>query len=72
MHDEYVTRALSYANDAITATIRRNNIFTFANRTDGKKRDKHTNHDQKQNMVLVTKLFLSLQSRTDADMEDFF
>jgi hypothetical protein len=46
--------------------------FTFANRLDRKRKGKNDNSTQKQNMTLITQLFLSLQSRPDADMMDFF
>ncbi|KAL8593865.1 hypothetical protein ACOMHN_018077 [Nucella lapillus] len=48
-------------------------MLTFANRPDpNKKKGTKDSGVQRQNMMLITQLFLSLQSRPDADMTDFF
>ena len=72
LHTAYVTKRLEKASVPISDTISRNNMFTFANRLDRKRKGKKYNCTQKQNMTLITQLFLSLQSRLDADMMDFF
>ena len=61
-----------FSTNIISDTIKRNNMFTFANRHDPKRKGKKDNCTPKQNMTLITQLFLSLQSRSDADMIDFF
>ena len=53
-------------------TILCNKILTFANRPDVSMKGNKAGGLQKKNMTLVTQLFLSLQSRPDADMEEFF
>ena len=75
LHAAYVTERLEKASVPISDTIMftfANNMFTFANRPDPKRKGKKDNCTQKQNMTLITQLFLSLQSRRDADMMDFF
>ena len=53
-------------------TIKRNKILTFGNRPDLTKKGNKTSGVQKKNMTLITQLFLSVQSRPDADMAEFF
>ncbi|KAG1663357.1 Regulator of G-protein signaling 7 [Nymphon striatum] len=60
------------ASSPISDIISRNNMLTFANRPDPKIKGKNDRGVQKHNMTLVTQLFLSLQSRLNADMTDFF
>jgi hypothetical protein len=72
LHTAYVTERLEKASVPISDSVNRNNMFTFANRLDPKRKGKKDNCTQKQNMTLITQLFLSFQSRPDADMMDFF
>ena len=71
LHTEYTTQRLDNPLIPVSDTIPRQNIFTFASRPDLKKKPQNIGV-QRQNMTLVTQLFLSLQSRPDADMRDFF
>ena len=71
LHAEYTTQRLDNPLIPVSDTIPRQNIFTFASRPDLKKKTQNVGV-QRQNMTLVTQLFLSLQSRPDADMRDFF
>ena len=71
LHAEYTTQRLDNPLIPVSDTIPRQNIFTFASRPDLKKKNQNVGV-QRQNMTLVTQLFLSLQSRPDADMRDFF
>ena len=72
LHAAYVKERLENASVPISDTITRNNMLTFANRPDPKKKGRKDSGVQRHNMTLVTQLFLSLQSRPDADMMDFF
>ena len=56
----------------VSNTIRRNTILTFGNRPDLSKKGNKTSGVQKKNKTLITQLFLSVQSRPNADMADFF
>ena len=53
-------------------TIQRNEILTFSFLPDLSKKGNKTSGVQKKNMTLMTKLFLSVQSRPDADVAEFF
>ena len=68
---ETTTQRLDNPLIPVSDTIPRQNIFTFASQPDLKKKTQNVGV-QRQNMTLVTQLFLSLQSRPDADMRDFF
>lgn len=70
LHQKYVSERLEKVTVPVSDTIKRNNKLTFANRPDTKKQN--VKGVQRQNMLLITQLFLSLQSRPDANMEDFF
>ena len=72
LHAVSVAERLENVSVPISDTIKRNNMFTFANRHDPKRKGKKDNCKPNQNMTLITQLFLSLQSRPDADMMDFF
>lgn len=72
LHAQYVAQTLDNVTQPVSNTIRRNKILTFANRPDLTKKGNKTSGVQKKNMTLITQLFLSLQSRPDADMADFF
>ena len=56
----------------VSNTIQRNKILTFSNLPDLSKKGNKTSCVQKKNMTPMTQLFLSVQSRPDADMTDFF
>jgi hypothetical protein len=71
LHAESVTERFEKVSVPISDIIKRNNMFTFANRHDTKRKGKKDNCTPKQNMTLITQHFLSLQSRPDADMMDF-
>ena len=72
LHAAYVTERLENASVPLSATITRNNMLTFANRPDPKKKGRKDSGIQRHNMTLITQLFLSLQSRPNADMTDLF
>ncbi|KAL8599464.1 hypothetical protein ACOMHN_029279 [Nucella lapillus] len=71
LHAKFVTQTLEQSTLPITSTLKRQNVLTFANRPDSKKKG-GTSGSAQRNSSLITKLFLSLQSRPDADMEEFF
>ena len=56
----------------VSNTIQRNKILTFSNLPDLSKKGNKTSGVQKKNMTLMTQIFLSVQSRHDADMAEFF
>ena len=56
----------------VSNTIQRNKILTFSNLPDLSKKGNKTGGVQKKNMTLMAQLFLSVQSRPDADMAAFF
>ena len=70
-HKEYVNTRLDKVTVPMSDTIKRNNMFTFANRLDPRKKESKVGI-LKHNTMLITQLFLSLQSRPDADMLEFF
>ncbi|KAL8582187.1 hypothetical protein ACOMHN_004106 [Nucella lapillus] len=70
LHAKFVTQTLEQSTLPITSTLKRQNVLTFANRPDSKKKG-GTSGSAQRNSSLITKLFLSLQSRPDADMEEF-
>ena len=63
---------LEKASVPLSDTIKRYNRRTPASRPDPKTKGRKLSGLQKQDMTLVTQLFLSLQSRPDADIRDFF
>jgi len=71
LHKEYVNTRLDKVTVPLSDTIKRNNMFTFANRLDPRKKESKVGI-LKHNIMLITQLFLSLQSRPDADMLEFF
>ena len=71
LHKEYVNTRLDKVTVPMSDTIKRNNMFTFANRLDPRKKESKVGI-LKHNTMLITQLFLSLQSRPDADMLEFF
>ena len=72
LHDTYVQNRISKASVAISDTIKRNGVYTFANRPDTRSKHAEKISVMKKDAALVTQLFLSLQSRPDADILDFF
>ena len=71
-HEEYVQQRLIEKTVPISDTIRRKNLWTFDNRPSENKKGSSKLSNVKHNSNLVTKLFLSLQSRPESNMEDFF
>jgi hypothetical protein len=71
LHAKFVTQTLEQDSLPITNTLKRQNVLTFANRPVTAKKG-GTSGSAQRNSTLITKLFLSLQSRPDADMQDFF
>ena len=72
LHAAYVRERLEDPYVPISDTIKRNNLLTFANRPELRKKSRKDVGVQRHNMILVTQLFLSLQPRPDANMADFF
>ena len=71
LHGQYVSHTIEQATWPITNTLKRQNVFTFTNRPVNARTGSKAGSAQR-NSSLITKLFLSLQSRPDADMEEFF
>ena len=71
LHEKFVTQILEQATLPITYTLKRQKVLTFANRPVINNKGTKSGSTQR-NSSLITKLFLSLQSRPDADMEEFF
>ena len=70
IHLEYVDTRLTNTTVPVSHTIKRNRFFTFSNRPDTRKKG------EKDGMLIqitfITQLFISLQSRPEADMVDLF
>ena len=73
-HAAYVRERLEDSSVPISDIIKRNNMLTFANRPELRKKSRKDVGVQRHNMILVTQLFLSvsLLPRPDANMADFF
>ncbi|MES9882214.1 MAG: hypothetical protein ABW185_15180 [Sedimenticola sp.] len=71
-HQQYVSTRIVNANIAITDTLKRLGIYTFANQPDHSSPKNNKMGTMRRNTTLITQLFLSLQSRPDADISDFF
>ena len=71
LHEDYVNKRLDKVTVPLSDTIKRNNKLTFANRPDPHKKESKVGI-LKQNTMLITQLFLSLKSRPDSDMAEFF
>ena len=71
LHKEYVDTRVDKVTVPLSDTIKRNNMFTFANRLDPRKKKSKVGI-LKHNTMLITQLSFSLQSRPDADMLEFF
>ena len=72
LHAAYVRERLEDSSVPLSDIIKRNNILTFANRPELREKSRKDVGVQRHNMILITQLFLSLQSRPDANMADFF
>ena len=72
LHAACVRERLEDSSVPISDIIKRNNMLTFANRPELRKKSRKDVGVQRHNMILITQLFLSLQSRPDANMADFF
>jgi len=73
MYDEFVKDRIEQATKPLSDIIPRVKMYTFSNQPPADLRkgvNKVTSY--KANTALVTKLFLSLKARPDADIEDFF
>ena len=71
LHSEYVDTRLTNATVPVFRTIKRNRLFTFSNPPDTRMKAEKVRM-LKQNTILITQRFISLQSRPEADMVDFF
>jgi len=71
LHAEFVSHTIEQVTSPITNTLKRQEVLTFANRPVHIKKGTKSGSAQRKSS-LITKLFLSLQSRPDADMEEFF
>ena len=73
MFTEFVTERIENASKPLSDIIKRTNLYTFSNRppVDLKKGSDKLG-SAKANTALVTKLFMSLQARPDADIDEFF
>jgi len=70
---EFVASRIEKATKPLSGVIQRSNLFTFTNRppTDLKKGTNKLG-SSKANTALITKMFMSLQARPNADADDFF
>ena len=71
LHAEFVSHTNEQVTSPITNTLKRQEVLTFASRPVHTKKGTKSGSSQR-NSSLITKPFLSLQSRPDADMEEFF
>lgn len=71
LHGKFMSQTIEQATLPITNTLKRQKVLTFANRPVDTKKGSKLGSAQR-NSSLITKLFLSLQSRPDADMQEFF
>ena len=71
LHANFVKQTLQQTPLPVTNTLKPKKILTFANRP-GITKKGGTSAGAHKNSSLITKLFLSLQSRPDADIEEFF
>ena len=69
---QYVAHTINQVTMPVSNTIQRNKILTFSNLPDQSKKGNKTSGVQKKNMTLMTQLLLSVQSRPDEDMAEFF
>ena len=73
MHEVLVIKRLMKCSAPYSDTIHRNSFYTFSNRPDVKSSKPDKYKALKQSTVLVTQMFLSLQSRPNPDenIKDF-
>ena len=71
LHAEFVSHTIEQVTSPITNTLKRQEVLTFANPFVHTKNGTKSGSAQRKSS-LITKLFLSLQSRPDADTEEFF
>ena len=71
LHDAFLNDRLTNGRVAITDTIKRSGLQTFARRTDDTK-NRSKVFALKKDISLVSTLFLSLQSRPDFNLDNFF
>ena len=71
LHETFVLARLRNGSVSITDTITRVSLPTFAKRPQHKSKDNKV-YSLKRDDYLVSHLFLSLQSRPDFDLDDFF
>ena len=71
LHAEFVSHTIEQVTSPITNTLKRQEVLTFANPLVHTKNGTKSGSAQRKSS-LITKLFLSLQSRPDADTEEFF
>ena len=73
MYAEFVSERLEKGSKPLSDVIPRGKVYTFSNRPPvDLKKSTNKLGSAKANTALITKLFLSLQARPDADMDDFF
>ena len=73
MFKEFVSNRIEKASKPLSDVIKRANLFTFANRPPADlKKGADKLGSAKSNAALVAKLFISLQARPDADIDEFF
>jgi hypothetical protein len=73
IYEEFLPDRIESAITPLTAVMKKPNVYTFANRPPVKLSKKNSvASTEKANTVLVTKMFMSLQSRPEADINDFF
>ena len=70
LHLEYLDTRLTNTTVPVSHTIKRNSLFTFSNRPNTRK--KGEKDGMLKQITLNSQLFISLQSRPEADMVDFF
>ena len=71
LHAKFVSHTIEQATLPITNTLKCQKVLTFANRPVHTKKGTKLGSAQR-NSSLIIKLFLSFQSRPDADIEEFF
>lgn len=73
MYTEFVSERIEKAVKPLSDVIPRANVFTFSNRPHADiKKGSDKLGSAKSNAALIAKLFISLQARPDADLDDFF
>ena len=70
LHLDYVDTCLTNTTVPVSHTIKINRLFMFSNRPDT--REKGEKDEMLKQITLITQLFISPQSRPEADMVNFF